>query len=177
MEVKAQLNGLRIAPRKVRLVTDLIKAKDVDAALNQLAHLAKRSARPVMKVLNSAVANAENNHRMVRSNLYVKSVSVDEGIKLRRWQPKGFGRAAPIQKKTSRVTILLDERVAGMRAAEQPKQPEPTPGAAEATPSTEGQEAKPGAPKQQAQAREQLAPKQAKGLTGRIRKMFRRKSI
>ena len=181
MEVKAQLNGLRIAPRKVRLVTDLIRAKDVEVALDQLAHLAKRSARPVMKVLNSAVANAEHNHRMVRSNLFIKTISVDEGMKLRRWQPKGFGRAAPIQKKTSRVNIVLDERVAGIRAAEKPEQPSPTP---DKTPEQETVTAGPEATKAPAKSAPKTAPKDVskdampkQGLGSRVRRMFRRKSI
>jgi large subunit ribosomal protein L22 len=174
MEVKAQLNGLRIAPRKVRLVVDLIRAKDVEAALDQLANLSKRSARPVMNTLNSAIANAEHNHRMVRSNLYVKTAWVDEGMKLRRWQPKGFGRAAPIQKKTSRVNIVLDERVAGVRAADKPEQPKPAPAEqAVDAPADKEQAAKPATPKP-APAKEQPAKK---GLTGRVRKMFQRKSI
>jgi len=178
MEVRAQLNGLRIAPRKVRLVADLIKAKDVEIALDQLAHLAKRSALPVMKVLNSAVANAEHNHRMVRSNLFVKLVWVDEGVKLRRWRPKGFGRAAPIQKKTSRVNIVLDERVAGVRAAEQSVQPKPN--VEETPPVTEENEAKEttkAAPKIAPKAVPNKEQRPAKGLGGRVRKMFQRKSI
>lgn len=114
-QVKAQLNGLRIAPRKVRAVTNLLKGKDVSYALNQMEFFMKRSVLPLMKLLNSAVANAENNFNMVKSNLYIKEFLVDEGIKLKRYMPKAQGRAGEIQKKTSKVRLVLDERVAGLK--------------------------------------------------------------
>jgi len=115
MEVKAQLNGLRIAPRKVRAVTNLVKGKDVGYALNQMEFLMKRPVLPLIKLLNSAIANAENNLSMVKENLYIKVFLVDEGIKLKRFRPKAQGRSGEIQKKTSRVRIILDERVAGLK--------------------------------------------------------------
>ena len=115
MEVKAQLNGLRIAPRKVRAITNLLKGKDVVYALNQMEFLMKRPVLPLMKLLNSAIANAENNFSMVKNNLYIKEFLVDEGIKLKRYRPKAQGRAGEIQKKTSKVRLILDERVAGLK--------------------------------------------------------------
>ena len=121
MEVKAQLNGLRIAPRKVRAVTNLLKGKDVVYALNQMEFFMKRPVLPLMKLLNSAVANAENNFSMVKSNLYIKEFLVDEGIKLKRFRPKAQGRAGEIQKKTSKVRLVLDERVAGLKKAPEKK--------------------------------------------------------
>lgn len=114
-EVKAQLNGLRIAPRKVRVITNLFKGKDVVYALNQMEFLMKRSVLPLIKLLNSAIANAENNFNMVKENLYVKEFLVDEGIKLKRYRPKAQGRSGEIQKKTSKVRLVLDERVAGLK--------------------------------------------------------------
>lgn len=114
-QVKAQLNGLRIAPRKVRAVTKLLKGKDVGYALSQMEFLMKRSVLPLIKLLNSAIANAENNSSMVKDNLYIKEFLVDEGIKLKRYRPKAQGRAGEIQKKTSRVRLVLDERVAGLK--------------------------------------------------------------
>ena len=114
-EVKAQLNGLRIAPRKVRAVTNLLKGKDVVYALNQMEFLMKKPVLPLMKLLNSAIANAENNFSMVKDNLYIKEFLVDEGIKLKRFRPKAQGRAGEIQKKTSKVRLILDERVAGLK--------------------------------------------------------------
>src|SRR3989338_8659235 len=114
-QVKAQLNGLRIAPRKVRAITNLLKGKDVVYALNQMEFFIKRPVLPLMKLLNSAIANAENNFSMVKNNLYIKEFLVDEGIKLKRYMPKAQGRSGEIQKKTSRVRLVLDERVAGLK--------------------------------------------------------------
>lgn len=115
MEVKAQLNGLRMAPRKVRAVANLIKGKDVVYALNQMEFLIKRPVLPLIKLLNSAIANAENNMSMVKENLYIKEFLVNEGIKLKRFMPKAQGRAGEIQKKTSKIRLVLDERVAGLK--------------------------------------------------------------
>lgn len=114
-EVKAQLNNLRMAPRKVRSVTNLIKGKRATEALYQLDHFIKKPVGPVRKLLASAIANAENNFNMVKDNLYIKAIAVDEGIKLKRFKAKGFGRAALIQKKTSHIRIVLDEIKAGLR--------------------------------------------------------------
>jgi len=114
-EVKAQLNGLRIAPRKVRSVVNLVKGKNVLEALAQLEALVKRSGSPVAKLLKSAIANAENNNNMVKENLYVKRINVDEGVKLKRFKPKGFGRVSPLEKKTSRIRVVLAEKVAGLK--------------------------------------------------------------
>lgn len=114
-EVKAQLNSLRLAPRKVRAVANLLKGKNVNDALGQLEYFVRRPAEPIKKLLNSAIANAENNFSMVKDNLYIKSIIVDEGVKLKRMRAKGFGRAAAIQKKTSHIRLILDEYRAGLR--------------------------------------------------------------
>ena len=114
-EVKAQLNGLRIAPRKVRAVANLVKGKGVAEAAGQLEFYVRRTSPALLKLLNSAVANAENTYHMVKDNLYVKDFIVNEGVKLRRFKPKGFGRVSPLQKKTSLIKLVLAERVAGMK--------------------------------------------------------------
>ncbi len=114
-EVKAQLNNLRLAPRKVRAVTKMIKGKSADAALNQLEFMIRRPSLPVKKLIDSAIANAENNFNMVRSNLFVKEFRVDEGVKLKRYRPKAFGRMGEIQKKTSRIVLVLGEKVPGLK--------------------------------------------------------------
>jgi len=114
-EIRSQLNGLRIAPRKVRAVVNLLKGKDVNRALGQLEYFIRRPTFPIKKLLNSAIANAENNMNMIKDNLYIKNIVVDEGVKLKRFRAKGFGRAAAIQKKTSHITIVLDERTPGLR--------------------------------------------------------------
>ncbi len=125
-ETKAQLNGLRMAPRKVRAITNLVKGKDVAYALNQMEFLMKRPVLPLIKLLHSAVANAENNFSMVKENLYIKEFLVDEGVKLKRFMPKAQGRSGEIQKKTSKVRLTLDERVAGLKRQAEKKAKEKT---------------------------------------------------
>ena len=124
--VKAQLNGLRISPRKVRLLVGLIKRKNVDTALDQLNQMAKRSSIPLTKLLQSAIANAENTYKLNRDTLFIKEMFVDEGIKLQRYRPKGFGRAAPIEKKTSRVSVVLESREPKVAAKAEKSKPDAT---------------------------------------------------
>jgi large subunit ribosomal protein L22 len=120
-QVKAQLNGLRISPRKVRLLASLIRGKSVEIAMDQLAHFVKRSSPQLTKLMLSAIANAENNYKMDRSTLVIADIQVDEGIKLKRFRPKGFGRANPIHKKTSRVRVVLEDRLPKAEVAKAPK--------------------------------------------------------
>lgn len=108
MQIRAHLRYLRIAPRKVRLVIDLIRGLSVDQAIDQLSVLPKRSALPVLKLLNSALANAAHNHQMERKTLRIASIVANEGPKLKRWQPRAFGRAAPIIKRSTHITIVLE---------------------------------------------------------------------
>jgi len=113
MEIKASVNYLRIAPRKTRLVVDLVRGMDVDKAKAVLQFAEQKSARPILKLLNSALADAENNYQLnkeVIKNLYIKSITVDEGPKLKRWMPVSRGTAHQIQKKTSHITLVLDTR-------------------------------------------------------------------
>ena len=77
MDVKSKTNGLRLAPRKVRAVVNLIRGKNVDQALDQLEFLIRRPAAPVIKLVKAAIANAENNFHLVRENLFVKEIKVD----------------------------------------------------------------------------------------------------
>ena len=109
MEVKAKLSYLRIAPRKVRMVTALIKGKKVEKAQTILNFTTKKAAQPVLKLLNSALASAINNFQMQESNMYISKVLVNEGPKLKRWRARARGRAFAIQKKTSHITIVLQE--------------------------------------------------------------------
>ncbi len=109
MEIKAKLKHLRIAPRKVRLISDLIREKPVEQAQAILNFTTNRAAQPLLKLLNQAVANAKNNFQLDETNLYIQKINVDEGPKLKRWRPRARGTAYPIQKKTSHITIILDE--------------------------------------------------------------------
>jgi len=122
MEVKSKTNNLRLAPRKVRAVVNLIRGKGVNEALDQLEFLVRRPSSSVIKLVKSAIANAENNFHLVRENLFIKEIKVDEGVKLKRFMPRGFGRASTIQKKTSHITLVLGERVAGLKKSEADKQ-------------------------------------------------------
>ena len=105
----AKLNHLRMAPRKVRLMATVIKGLSVNDAQAQLATNPKRASEPVLKLLQSAIANAVNNAKMDASKLIVKEIRVDGGPMLKRWLPRAQGRATPIQKKSSHITIVLEE--------------------------------------------------------------------
>lgn len=109
MEVKASLNNLRVAPRKVRLVAGVINGLPVGEAKTQLKFLVKKSSRPILKLLESAQSNAEHNFGLDKNNLFVKSILVNEGRPLKRWLPRAFGRATPILKRTSHINIILQE--------------------------------------------------------------------
>ena len=106
-ETKAHLNNFRMSPRKVRLVTDLIKGMSAEAAVQQLQFSRKHAARPVMKLLQSAIANATHNHQAEVSSLVITSTTVNSGATMHRWMPRAMGRATPIRKRTSHVTIVL----------------------------------------------------------------------
>ena len=108
-EVVAKLRYLRIAPRKVRLVADLIRKKPVNEALVILDFTRKKAALPLKKLLNSAIANAKNNFQLDPSNLYISKITVDEGPKYKRWMPRARGRADLILKRTSHITLVLKE--------------------------------------------------------------------
>ncbi len=109
MPVTAQLRYLRIAPRKVRLTADLIRGKSVEEAQTILDFTPKKAVHPLAKLLKSAIANAKNNFQLSEENLYISKIIVEEGQKYKRWMPRARGQAAEIQKKTSHVTIVLDE--------------------------------------------------------------------
>ena len=110
MAVKAQARYIRISPRKAREVIELIRGKSVADARATLV-FANRGAAPVVaKVLNSAVANAENNDNLSADDLFVKEAYVDEGPTLKRWQFRAMGRVNRIRKRSSHITITVDER-------------------------------------------------------------------
>lgn len=106
-QVTAQLNKLRIAPRKVRLLADLIRGKHVLKARWLLDFSVKRGSLPLKKLLDSAVANAKHNFQLDEKNLYIAVITVDEGTKMRRWRARSRGRANRIEKKTSQIKITL----------------------------------------------------------------------
>lgn len=110
MTVSAKLTNLRISPRKVRLVAGLIRGLKVGEAQKQLNFLGKRSADPILKLLNSAIANAKNNAKMSEGDLVVSEIFVDGGPVLKRHMPRAFGRAFAIRKRTSHITLILADK-------------------------------------------------------------------
>ena len=110
MEAKANLKYLRISPRKVKIVLDLIRGKDVATATAILLNTPKAASEPVLKLLKSAAANAENNHQMDPEKLYVSQVFATPGPILKRMMPRAQGRAYRINKRTSHITIAVAER-------------------------------------------------------------------
>ncbi len=108
MEVTAKARYIRMSPRKVRLVLGVVRGMAVDAARQQLMFMNKAAAEPVLKLLNSAVANALNNFGLMEETLKIKTIVADGGPILYRYRPRAMGRAAPIRKRTSHITIVLE---------------------------------------------------------------------
>ena len=110
MEARAILRNARISPRKVQIVLNLIRNKDTETAMAILKHTPKSACEYLIKLLNSAIANAENNHNMDTSKLYVSECFVCPGPTLKRIRPVSKGRAYRILKRTSHVTLVLSEK-------------------------------------------------------------------
>ena len=109
-EAKATLKYARISSRKVKIVADLVRGKNVDEALAIMKYTPKASSEVLEKLLNSAIANAENNHYMTRANLYIAEIYANQGPTLKRIRPAAKGSAVRIRKRTSHITIVLRER-------------------------------------------------------------------
>ena len=109
-EARATLSYARISSRKVKIVADLMRGKSVDEALKIVQFAPKASSEILEKLLNSAIANAENNHFMNRSNLYVAEIYANQGPTLKRIRPAAKGSAVRIRKRTSHITIVLREK-------------------------------------------------------------------
>ena len=110
MESKAQARFVRVSPRKARIVVDLVRGKSVVRAREILAFTNRGIAETVEKVLNSAVANAEDQHHVRPESLYVKTAYVDEGPTMKRIRPRAKGSASRINKRTSHITIIVATR-------------------------------------------------------------------
>ena len=111
MEAKAVLRYVRISPRKARKVTDLIRGKNVNEAIDILAYTPRAAAKVVEKVLKSAIANAgENRSIQAIDTLVVSRATVDPGPTLKRFMPRARGRATPVRKRTSHITLVLEEQ-------------------------------------------------------------------
>lgn len=110
MEAKAIARHIRISPRKVRAVVDLIRDKKIDEALAILRYTPNRATEAITKVVKSAVANAENNLQMNKDDLFVKVCYVDEGPTLKRMMPRAQGRADVMRKRSSHITVVVGEK-------------------------------------------------------------------
>ncbi|MFO1519770.1 MAG: 50S ribosomal protein L22 [bacterium] len=109
-QVKAKISYLRVAPRKARLVCDLVRGKKVQEAMDVLRFTKRGCSRDILKLIQSAVANANYKGGIDVDNLYVHRITVDQGTVYKRWLPRARGSATPILKKTSHVTVILSEK-------------------------------------------------------------------
>ncbi|HFQ89670.1 MAG TPA: 50S ribosomal protein L22 [Desulfobulbus sp.] len=109
METRAVAKYIRISPRKARLVADVVRGMDVDTAITTLRFMPKKAARILRKVIESAVANADQNDTIDVDTLYIKSIQIDGGPMLKRFRPRAMGRATRILKRTSHITVVVDE--------------------------------------------------------------------
>jgi ribosomal protein L22 len=105
--VKARARYVRIAPRKARLIADQVRGMHIESARALLQFSPRGAAHPIHKLINSAAANAENNHDLIGDEMRITSITVDEGPTLRRFRPRAMGRATPINKRTSHIAVAL----------------------------------------------------------------------
>lgn len=121
-QVKAIAKGVRMSPRKVGVVASLVRGRTVEDALVILSHTPRRAALPVVKVIESARANAEHNHNVKADGLQIIEISVTSGPRLKRFRPASHGRALPFQRRTSHIRVVVEgqERAAKKPAAEKP---------------------------------------------------------
>ena len=110
LQIKAVNKNVRSSARKLSLVCNFIKGKKVDIALRDLQFTRKRIAKDVSKTVKSAISNAENNHQYDIDNLFVKEAYVGKSLVMKRFRPRAKGRASPIKKPFSRITIILEEK-------------------------------------------------------------------
>lgn len=120
MKYKAVAKNVKISPRKVRLVADAIKSLTPDVALVKLTVIAKRGAGPIEKVIKSAIANAVNNAKAAKENLVIKELYVTEGVTYKRFHFAARGRVHPYKKRTSHITVILEDKVASPGVKELP---------------------------------------------------------
>jgi len=188
MEIKASLNNLRISSRKVRLITNLVKGMQVTQARAQLAFLIKKPAPLILKLLNSAAANAKHNFDLKEDNLYIKSILVEGGPSLKRWLPRAMGRATPILKRTCSVKLVLAEVVPTAKKARKIRKPEVVkPQEALPTQQIKSEKSETGLKEEKTKTPPPARPFVASSLAktknfsrqtfGNIKKMFRRKSL
>lgn len=110
MEVRAVAKYIRVSSRKVRLVVDLVRGRPVNEAMALLRFMPQSAARDVASVIKSAVANAEQNNHMSAEDLFISRIMADEGPTMKRFRPRAHGRASPILKRSTHITVVVDEK-------------------------------------------------------------------
>lgn len=168
-QVKATLRYLHIAPRKVGLVVNALKGLSANEAEAQLLFRTKRSSHPVLKLLRSAVANAKNNFKLNPETLVIREIRVDQGPMLKRFLPRAMGRATPLHKKMSHVSITLESK-------EKPKESRFIIAAKAKKAKKEGKKMPPKAENKPSSKESGALPK-SKEKSGFFRKIFNRKSV
>lgn len=193
MEVKAKANFVRMSPRKIRLVADIVRGMETKKALAQLTFVNKKAKHPLAKLIHSAVANAVNNFNLSEDNLYIKELKINEGPTVHRWTPKAFGRATPIRKKSSHLDLVLAEiKESGPKTGRKPALAEPLklsqrPAEAEGVKIKSAQEEKDKKVKPEEEKEKEIIDPRAGGRGGHVKieggsgrgfagKIFRRKS-
>ncbi|MFH1841036.1 MAG: 50S ribosomal protein L22 [Candidatus Shapirobacteria bacterium] len=116
MEIRAESKNVRISPRKVRLVAELIKEKKVELAMDLLKNLNKAAAEPLRLTLKQGIGNAVHNFKLSKESLVVKSVEVGEGVIMKRWRPVSRGQAHSIKKRTSQIKLVLSGEENGSKS-------------------------------------------------------------
>lgn len=169
MKVTARLNYLRISPRKVRAVVDVVKKMEPREAALQLKFIPNRASQPLIKLIRSALANAENNFSLDTNNIKIAEFKVDGGPAFKRFRPGSRGRVSPLRKRTSHITLVLEgQRTKKVSDKQGKKKIEPVKVPMEAVPDAKHREARQGFDLKQ-KIRD-------KGL-GFVRKIFQRKSV
>ena len=110
MEARAVAKFVRVSPRKARLVVDVVRGRMVADALAMLQFMPNAAAHEVSKVIKSAAANAENNYQMTPDDLIIRSIVADDGPRQKRFLPRSRGRVSPIQKRTSHISVVVEEK-------------------------------------------------------------------
>ncbi len=178
MEVKARGKYLKISPKKARLVIDSIRGKDAQEALDYLRFIPRKASHLIIKVLKSAVSNAEHNFNFKKENLFIKKIFVDQGPVLKRWRARAFGRASEIRKKSSHLEIILEEKVVGPKIKSAGRKQE-TPASEEKLEIKSKEEIR---DEEKSRFPEKMGETKKQGKTrpgerGVLKKIFRRKSI
>jgi len=181
MKVKAKLKNLRISPRKVRVSADIIRGCNIEDAIFRLDNTVKKSNEPIKRMLLSAVANAQNNFNLDKDSLVIADIQVGEGITMKRWMPRAYGRASEILKRSSHVYIILEGKESAAKPAKKKdaksaKKEDKTEGTIETVEKT--QEKKDNTLKINKKSHYQVdAKKKESREKGWSKKMFKRKSV